>query len=257
MSEAERRNRSIAGIGTSSGGIYQHVRADGLAKFTSDIDCISYEANGTVSLNGALKCNRYVVNGISKVDGDVSAEVIIVNGTSKAKGNVRANRTRVDGVFSIRGQLETESLAVNGRASLGGKLIASSVEVAGTLSADQDVECEKFEVQGGFKIHGLLNAGDVDIMLHLGCEAEDIGGERIHVRRDRKVKFLDGFVPGLAPKLKAKLIEGDDIYLEQTYAQTVRGNRVVIGPGCQIGLVEYKESYHQDEDTVVDRYIQT
>ncbi|GAK41235.1 hypothetical protein TCA2_3726 [Paenibacillus sp. TCA20] len=256
MSEAERRNRNIAGIGSSSGGIYQHVRADGMAKFSSDIDCISYEVNGTASLHGALKCNRYFVNGLSTVDGEISAEEIIVNGTSKAKGNVIADRTRVDGVFSIRGQLDTESLVVNGKAKVGGKLIASSVEVAGTMSADRDVECEKFEVQGGFKIHGLLNAGDIDIKLLLGCEAEDIGGERIHVRRDHKVKLLDGFVPGLAPKLKAKVIEGDDIYLEQTYAQTVRGNRVVIGPGCQIGLVEYKESYHQDEDTVVDRYIQ-
>ncbi|WDH82218.1 polymer-forming cytoskeletal protein [Paenibacillus urinalis] len=256
MSEAERRNRNIAGIGSSSGGVYQHVRADGMARFSSDIDCISYEVNGNASLNGTLKCNRYVVNGLSTVDGDIAAEDILVNGTSKAKGNVRAERTRVDGVFSIRGLLDTESLIVNGKANLGGKLIASSVEVAGTLSVDRDVECEKFEVQGGFKIRGLLNAGDVDIKLLLGCEAEDIGGERIHVRRDRKVKLLDGFVPGLAPKLKAKVIEGDDIYLEQTYAQTVRGNRVVIGPGCQIGLVEYKETYHQDEDTVVDRYIQ-
>lgn len=98
------------------------------------------------------------------------------------------------------------------------------------------MECEKLEVQGGFKIHGLLNAGDIDIKLLLGCEAEDIGGERIHVRRDHKVKLLDDFVPGLAPKLKAKVIEGDDIYLEQTYAQTVRETEWLLAQAARLVL---------------------
>ncbi|MCL6576409.1 hypothetical protein [Kyrpidia sp.] len=38
-------------------------------------------------------------------------------------------------------------------------------------------------------------------------------------------------------------IEGDDIYLENTRARVVRGTRVQIGPGCQIGLLEYSEDF--------------
>ncbi|MCM3786633.1 hypothetical protein M3231_27240 [Neobacillus mesonae] len=257
MSETERHDMNITGIGKSHGGVYKHVRVDGAAKFSGHIDCISYEVNGSSTLQGSLKCERYVVNGAATVEGDVEAEDIIINGSSKVLRSARAARTRVDGVCTIKDQLDTEKLIVNGKANIDGKLVAGDVEVAGSLTIDRDVECEKFEVNGGFKIRGLLNAGNVDIMLLMGCEAEEIGGEHIQVRRDRKVRFLDGFVPGLAPKLKSRVIEGDDIYLEQTYADTVRGNRVVIGPGCQIGLVEYRDSYHQDEDTLVERYIQT
>ena len=39
--------------------------------------------------------------------------------------------------------------------------------------------------------------------------------------------------------LTADFIEGDGVRLERTTARAVRGNTVVIGPGCEIELVEY------------------
>ena len=45
--------------------------------------------------------------------------------------------------------------------------------------------------------------------------------------------------------LIAESIEGDDIYLEETKAKAVRGNNIVIGEGCEIGLVEYKSKFEQ------------
>ena len=43
--------------------------------------------------------------------------------------------------------------------------------------------------------------------------------------------------------LKAETIEGDDVYLEHTTAQVVRGNTVTIGEGCEIDLVEYRTDF--------------
>jgi hypothetical protein len=48
-------------------------------------------------------------------------------------------------------------------------------------------------------------------------------------------------------ELTVRIIEGDDIYLENTHAKVVRGNNIEIGPGCEIKLVEYKYSFKKDE----------
>ena len=51
--------------------------------------------------------------------------------------------------------------------------------------------------------------------------------------------------------LAAKVIEGDDIYLENTTADMVRGNKVKIGPGCQIGVVEYRDDFTHDPKATI------
>lgn len=67
--------------------------------------------------------------------------------------------------------------------------------------------------RGGFRIGGLLNAG--------------------------------------TNVLTTEIVEGDDIHLEHTRAKVVRGNRVTLGPGCEVDLVEYKEHFHQDKSAKV------
>ena len=47
------------------------------------------------------------------------------------------------------------------------------------------------------------------------------------------------------------IIEGDDIHLENTIADTVRGKRIAIGPGCRIGTVEYTETLSVHDDAEV------
>ena len=42
--------------------------------------------------------------------------------------------------------------------------------------------------------------------------------------------------------LNVELIEGDDISLEATSAQIIRGRRVKVGDRCRIDTVEYGES---------------
>ena len=54
--------------------------------------------------------------------------------------------------------------------------------------------------------------------------------------------------------LTTDVIEGDDIYLEYTKAKIVRGKDIELGQGCEIGLIEYKDSYKQDEKAVVNNY---
>ncbi len=56
--------------------------------------------------------------------------------------------------------------------------------------------------------------------------------------------------------LQTSIVEGDDIYLEHTIAEVVRGNNVTIGPGCEISVVEYHTSFNQKGNAVVKEHKQ-
>ena len=53
--------------------------------------------------------------------------------------------------------------------------------------------------------------------------------------------------------LKAELIEGEEIDLQATRAELVRGRNVVIGPGCEIERVEYSGSLMVDPSAKVEQ----
>jgi cytoskeletal protein CcmA (bactofilin family) len=111
-----------------------------------------------------------------------------------------------------------------------------------------------FAARGIFEIGGLLNAGQLDIKLYRDCRAKEIGGEKIRIRKASLLHaFSFFFKPSPHARLTASVIEGDDIYLENTTAKAVRGNRVTIGPGCKIGTVEYKEHFEQKKDSIVNQ----
>ncbi|WP_052475838.1 hypothetical protein [Cohnella kolymensis] len=82
--------------------------------------------------------------------------------------------------------------------------------------------------------------------LYRDCHAKEIGGGKINVRKASTLNpFNLFFKPSAYAQLFASVIEGDEVYLENTKADIVRGNRVTIGKGCDIGIVEYKEDFKQ------------
>ena len=117
---------------------------------------------------------------------------------------------------------------------------------------------EKFHIEGAFQIRGLVNAGELELKLHGPSEAREIGGETITVKREGRLIFprIEKMIKtfGFNTCLISDVIEGDDIYLEYTTAKIIRGNNIELGPGCEIELIEYKNSYKQDEKSVVTKY---
>ncbi|WP_136607103.1 bactofilin [Paenibacillus dokdonensis] len=230
-----RSDLQMSGIGRSQGGSYSHVRLDGMSKINGDTDCISLDSNGTMTIDGALQ-----------------SESVSINGTAKVEGGLNTNRMTLDGVLTVKEHAVcNELLTVNGRLSIGRGLDGEKVEIFGSLKTRKDVQCEVLSVHGGFSIDGLLNAGLIDIKLNMPCRVQEIGGENITVRRLKKFSVIEQFVPVLSAKLQAHTIEGDEINLEYTEAEIVRGNDIRIGRGCKIGRVEYKNQLLRDDDASI------
>ncbi|WP_138496146.1 polymer-forming cytoskeletal protein [Paenibacillus pinistramenti] len=236
--EPVRNDLNISGMSTTAGGIYRNVRIDGMAKVNGSLDCSSLRINGTLNMKGSVATGEMTVNGMGTIEGPVKASEI-----------------RIDGMFTLRGDVSCTNLDVNGKSKIEGRLEGDQIRIGGEVGVKGDVQCEAFYTEGNVKLEGLLNAESVEIRLHSVSAIREIGCERIDVRRIER-GFWKNFSLMGAPRLKADLIEGDDLYLEDTEAETVRGTRVYIGRGCKIKRVEYKESLQTDEDAVIGTPLQ-
>jgi cytoskeletal protein CcmA (bactofilin family) len=176
-------------------------------------------------------------------------------GNFHGAGSVIARRFRLQGEATIDGQLEAAELAALGQVEVKGSVRGGRMTVRGQFTAAGACEADRLTVKGAFSIGGLLNAESVEIRLYGPCEAREIGGGRIDVRRNAFQTVKQLFRPQGAAALRAGSIEGDDIYLEHTHADVVRGKRVELGPGCTIGLVEYSETLKCSKGATVEREV--
>lgn len=209
----------INGIGSSAGGHFNSVRINGKGEITGDLECSDLQ-----------------INGLGHLVGDITAESARISGKSDIKGNIECNDISIDGKLDITG-------GVN----------ANRIENEGMLGVTKDVNSDSFHSHGGFKIGGLLNADKIHVVIDTPCSANEIGGEEIDIRSGIRAglkKLIGSFLLGrtLKPAFTTDTIEGDNIYLENTVAKTVRGNNVKIGSGCQIDVVEYKNSFKKEDN---------
>lgn len=234
------RNIRIAGSGTIEGGSYGQVKIAGSGKITGDLEADEFSSAGSALAQGNLKAKRFETAGSFTCQGDLEVEEGEAAGSFRVVGRLKATEMKLAG-------------SAHCRSISGGYLRAS-----GSLETQGNVEVETFRFRGSFKIGGLLSAEKVEIDLHGPCEAPEIGGGKIEVRAGGK--SLGGLVGEVLEalfgsskvrELRARVIEGDEVHLENTVAEVVRGGKVKIGPGCQVKRVEYTEALEVDPQAKV------
>ncbi|MFP5110473.1 cytoplasmic protein [Neobacillus sp. C211] len=205
-------------------------------------DKISIRGEGTIV--NAVESSTFHVYGTSEAVENVKTGSVKVFGEAEIKGNMDAEETLIMGTMMVGGNALLKKIKIFGLLEVGERLTGDEANIKGSISVNGDVEYETFDSSGGFEIKGLLSADTIKVGLRFGqSTVEEIGGGKITVK-----KRSNSFLPfgKEAGSLSAKVIEGDDIYLENTKADIVRGNKVEIGPGCQIGVVEYRNDFSHD-----------
>ena len=212
----------IEGSGNSAGGNFKTVNIKGNGK-----------------INGNIECNNMKVEGGCTVNGNLIAKTVTIKGSSTVKGTCQASDIDIQGSADFNDDVSVGDITAKGRININGNF-----------------DAEKFHMEGAFKIRGLLNSGELELKLHGPSEAREIGGENITVKREARFIFkrLEKLITpyGFNTCLVTDVIEGDEIYLEYTKAKIIRGNNIELGPGCEIELIEYKNSYKHDEKAVVN-----
>ncbi|MBL3649171.1 hypothetical protein ABZM97_05015 [Bacillus vallismortis] len=226
-------NLKLYGAGHAAGGAYHHVSIKGEGVVGEGLSAAGCRIFGTGCFLGKAETDRLRVYGESEFKGDLTAGRINVYGTMKVSGSLQFDR------FNLKGLTE-----------IGGNMTGESCDVKGKLSVKGDCETEMFHVTGCVDVSGLLNAGDIKLGLsHDVSYVREIGGTTIIVKRRAS------FFKRKNTKLIANVIEGDQVYLENTEAAVVRGKEVIIGPGCSIGTIEYKNKYECDHHSKVKEKI--
>ncbi|MFD0715968.1 bactofilin [Paenibacillus sp. GCM10027626] len=217
MTSTTAGNLKIIGTGQGTGGSYNNISIIGEAQ-----------------LDGSLEANSFKCTGNSKINGSLTTLEFRQQGEVALQGNLAARRMKVMGELKIRGNLRGEQLLVRGM-----------LEAAGSCEAEQ------LRVHGACSIGGMLNVEQLAIRLYGPSWVKEIGGRQIQVRLSRWKGLTQWFTAQGKQELTAEIIEGDDIYIEYTHAKLVRGDHVVIGPGCQIGMVEYRKTFKQNKSAIV------
>ncbi|KEK21669.1 polymer-forming cytoskeletal protein [Bacillus gaemokensis] len=224
-------NLTLNGSGSSSGGAYNKVKIRGEGTISNHVSCNEFKTYGTSDVRGDMTANSYIVYGDSEVQGDLHAEYVKVYGNAQVQNDCHINKTKIRGMFEVNG-----------------RLAGNFVDIKGGLTVKEDIEVEEFLLTGGLESEGLLNAENINISLRYeGSKVREIGGKKITVRK--KARFIP--FTSHTGNLQTSIIEGDDIYLEHTIADIVRGNNVTIGPGCEISVVEYHTSLNQKGKSIV------
>ncbi|MCM3627877.1 hypothetical protein M3194_10925 [Paenibacillus glycanilyticus] len=234
---SEKMNRSLTITGSSSvmGGSYNSVKIVGEGTIEGDTSCSKLKCVGTLEVNGS-----------------VAAERMSIVGTCDIKGGLQGGLLKTSGTVTVGGISRLRELNLAGSMESKDHVYGEQIKLRGMLQTLGDCEAEVFTAKGIFEIGGLLNAGQLDIKLYRDCKAHEIGGGKINIRKASLLHPLSLFFkPSSSARLTVSVMEGDHIYLENTIADIVRGNKVVIGPGCEIGLVEYKEHFEKKRDAVV------
>jgi cytoskeletal protein CcmA (bactofilin family) len=213
--------------------------------------------NGHLTLTSDLVCNDIVVNGMLNVEGKIKAIKGKVNGSADFNDNIEFDSLVVIGKSLSNGDSRIKNLKIEGQMRIAKSLTADEVNVFGILNVNENCNTEVFKTKGSFTVDGMLNAGTIDMEIHGRSTANEIGGEKITVTKGKKnyfnkiIKSIFSSFNFFDSRLIANVIEGDEIYLEYTKAKIVRGDSVEIGPGCEIDVVEFKNKYSKNDNSVV------
>ncbi|MBB6674976.1 hypothetical protein [Cohnella nanjingensis] len=220
---AARSDVRMVGTTSSVGGVLGKVRIIGECEMYSDTDCTRLNCVGEAKVQGHLR-----VEGTLKLTGEC-----------KITGALQAGEIRGTGNLEIQSGIRGDVL-----------------KFSGNLDTDGDCELEKADLSGAFRVAGLLNAGRLNLNMYGPCRAQEIGGGFIRIRKS-KVATMKGWINSDgAARLHARVIEGDIVELHHTDAGIVRGNRVIIGAGCKIGRIEYRQELRVDRHSEVKERVQ-
>ncbi|MGF9699826.1 hypothetical protein [Paenibacillus sp. MABNR03] len=210
---------SIIGEGSSAGGAYGKIKVVGDSTFNDNLFCDQFKCTGTSVIYGSLESTDIKITGTLTL-------------TERAAGYESEGGNPVSGLHAK----------------------AEKMKVVGEIHLSGDCQAENFKLNGRFTIAGMLSAEQMTIKVMGPSEVREIGGSIISVKSGRG-KLLEGLFTGNQSILMANLIEGDEIELENTVAEVVRGDKIKIGPGCRIGTVEYNSSLqiHSQSEVLVQR----
>lgn len=203
---------------------------------------------GSGVINGGF-FDKIKVNGSAKVTADVTADEIVCRGLINFHANLEAKSVKVSGSLKVSGDVRCGYIKASGGMSCEGKVKCDTIEISGGSTFNGEVEAEVFKVHGGFNAKE-INAGEVEIESRM-FTAEIVHADKITIKFDG----IKGFIARKINKAEIDIVECTEINAETLKAKEVHASKVVLGPYCDVDLVEYTESVDIHKDAKVGKIV--
>jgi cytoskeletal protein CcmA (bactofilin family) len=233
-------SRAAGDAARAVGEAMRAIDFSGIGTKLSD-ETIKIVGSGVVTGN-PVKTVEFKSAGSARVQGSLIARSARIAGACTFEGDVTVDEFRSAGSVRIAGNLKADEVETSGSVSVDGNIEAEELTTSGSLGVKGSVHVEEFRSSGSVRIDGGLKAEEIDIDLGGTSKIPTIEGEEI------RVKATGGFFR-VRGELTADRIEGEEVELEATTAELVKGEEVTIGPHCKIGVVEAAElTVHQSSE---------
>lgn len=212
--------------------------------FDSERMVIMNKNNMHISGSGTIAAGDYGsihVSGSGRINGSVTCADLHCSGSATAEGDViSSGDVKCSGSFHGSGKVEAALVSCSGSAKVDGGIKADTIKADGAIKA-ANMEAERIVVSGACGVPGLMNAETIEIKLGGRCTVGSIGCGKLTVKPGIGCeRFLLGCKRD--DLLEVGTIEGDEIELENTTADIVRGKNIIIGKNCTIKTVEYSQN---------------
>ncbi len=199
-------------------------------------------------IDGALSARRVHASGSVSGHGSLEADLLETSGSLSIVGDLRVGDLKTSGSVRVSGDIEVRGCSkTSGSFTIGGRLTGNAAEGSGSLRIGSEAALDQLLWSGAVQCPGLVSADAVEFHIAGESRMGELAGTSITVRPGF------GWRLGRQPRLFVGEVSGDDIRLENTVAKLVRGDRVAIGPRCQIERLEYREQLNvSPESTVKD-----
>lgn len=252
----------IAGSGSAGGGRYNVVSISGSGKIIGDLNCEKFRISGSGKVDGSITTNDFGISGSGKVTKDLKCSRGSISGSGKVEGSVYGGNFTISGSGVVEGNFKGNEFVINGSGKVGGRISGTSVKLYGAVVVGQGIEGEVIDIKGSLRTNNMVNGDLVNIEVDGRTEIEEIGATKVSVLKGIQGRgmvsrfFLKMFGGKDFDYLVAKTIEADEIYLENTIAEVVRGGKIIIGQGCKIKKIEYSDSFEvKSETSIIDETI--
>ena len=245
----------ISGSGSAGGGRYNVVSISGSGKIVGDLNCEKFRISGSGKVEGSITANDFGISGSGKVTRDLKCSRGTISGSGKVEGSVYGGCFTINGSGTVEGNFKGDEFTINGSGKVGGRISSTSVKLYGAVTVGHGIEGETIDIRGALRTNSMVNGDEVIIEIGGRTEIEEIGATKVIVSkgiqgRGTVSRFIFKLFGGKDFEyLTTRTIEADEVYLENTIADVVRGGKIVIGEGCKIKKIEYGESFEVKSET--------
>lgn len=163
-------------------------------------------------------------------------------------GPGKYNNIKIMGNATATGDIECINLVVMGEVEVKKNIRFDNINILGEMSLSGNCEGDYFRNKGKVEVDGLLSADKIEIVPKEVSRIEEIGGSEIIIKKSGWIDISGG-------KVISKLIEGDNITLQNTICNVVRGHDINILSGCSIDKIEYTGKLTIDKKSKVGEEI--